>query len=385
MKTPPKASLFLFFIVCILCAIASEVILRLVLPVEPLSLATPMASVYGWAMPPFGRVKWRAGGEVFVERLNSEGFRDVEHELEKFRKRILFIGDSYTAGIGIKFENLYTRQLQEMLSDSIEIISMGIGGIGTDQELLILKHQGLAYQPDIVVLQFYTGNDPLNNLYDHLFASPNLAKPYFYIKNGELQQAPFTIRRDLKRILLDYRLVNSLNTIRHLVFDEVRVEARKANLEMDVFDALENLPELAVESDYSPYCLYLPSYSDSIRYAWQLTEALLVEMKKTVEAHHAIFMIFPALWQLDTFSAPIERTVQGRAFILYPERALRELRNICLRNGIVLLDIADEFRKACQVFGIEKYFIPGDNHWNAAGHALVAELLSRKFNSTVLF
>ena len=44
-----------------------------------------------------------------------------------------------------------------------EIINTGVVGWGNDQEYLFLIDEGLRYEPDIVLLAFYTGNDMTDN------------------------------------------------------------------------------------------------------------------------------------------------------------------------------------------------------------------------------
>ena len=43
------------------------------------------------------------------------------------------------------------------------MINLGVGGFGTLQELLVLEQEGLRFDPDLVILAFYFGNDVANN------------------------------------------------------------------------------------------------------------------------------------------------------------------------------------------------------------------------------
>ncbi len=95
-------------------------------------------------------------------RINSAGFRDVEHSLAKPRGcyRIVVLGDSITAGVGIEdLDAVFTRRLEGLLNDdgeavSFEVINLGVGGYHTLQEAETLLVSGLRYQPDHVVVAF---------------------------------------------------------------------------------------------------------------------------------------------------------------------------------------------------------------------------------------
>jgi hypothetical protein len=95
--------------------------------------------------------------------INSRGLRDREYSLLKPADtiRILVLGDSYTWGYGVGNKQVYTEVMEDELlkGTSCQVINCGVSGWGTDQQYLFLKNEGFAYQPDIVVLSFFFGND----------------------------------------------------------------------------------------------------------------------------------------------------------------------------------------------------------------------------------
>jgi GDSL-like Lipase/Acylhydrolase family len=129
---------------------------------------TPKAKLYGWALEPFQSYSSPNPdtGAPIAFASNSAGWRDVAHEIAKPAGvfRIVVIGDSVTCG-SVSLESLYTRQLERILRQTgmkSEIITIGVGGWSTDQELEALRLEGIRYQPDLVVIQF-NGNDPVGN------------------------------------------------------------------------------------------------------------------------------------------------------------------------------------------------------------------------------
>jgi hypothetical protein len=81
-----------------------------------------------------------------------------------------------------------------------EVINAGVAAYGTGQELLLLDKEGAKYEPDLVLLLFFVGNDVANNNYKLELWDGNLKlalKPYFNLeKDGSLRLIP--VRRRIR-------------------------------------------------------------------------------------------------------------------------------------------------------------------------------------------
>ena len=106
-------------------------------------------------------------------KYNSRGLRgkrDFPYTKNKNKVRILILGDSFTFGDEVSDDETYSARLQAMLPHT-EIINMGVHGYGHDQMLILLKEEGIKYQPDIVILGFlaldmskiYSNSETLRN------------------------------------------------------------------------------------------------------------------------------------------------------------------------------------------------------------------------------
>src|SRR4029453_9640120 len=119
---------------------------------------------------------------------NSNGFRgkkDFAYTKNKEKLRILTLGDSFTFGDEVSDDETYSSYLQEMLPHT-EVINMGVHGYGHDQMLILLKEEGVKYEPDIVILGFLSLDMSRN-----LLEFRDFAKPRFVLERGELNsQAP---------------------------------------------------------------------------------------------------------------------------------------------------------------------------------------------------
>lgn len=152
---------------------AGEAILRTWAPVSLVTIGhrfNANAARYGWGFDPHETIvipdpdTWA----VYVDHTNAAGWRDRDHARAKTPGvfRVLVLGDSITYGAIVGLEDLFTRALERVLRErgyAVEVISIGLGGWGTDQELEALRLEGLSYAPDVVVLE-YTSNDPGDNL-----------------------------------------------------------------------------------------------------------------------------------------------------------------------------------------------------------------------------
>jgi hypothetical protein len=91
---------------------------------------------------------------------NSLGYRDLERSLEKPAgvERIVVLGDSFTWGAGVDFDDAYPQRIERALSRrpgrSAEVVNLALPGFKTDDELAVLEKQGFAYAPDLVLLGY---------------------------------------------------------------------------------------------------------------------------------------------------------------------------------------------------------------------------------------
>src|SRR6185295_8006416 len=149
--------------------------------------------VLGWALRP-GAGAWETEEGVAWSKINSHGFRDRERSVAKPPGvyRVAVLGDSFTEARQVDMDKTFTALAEQELNrrhclgnNQVEVLNFGVPGFGTGQELLELRDRVWQFNPDMIVLQFYAGNDMFNN-YRALNSSPELA-PYFLLKNGKLE------------------------------------------------------------------------------------------------------------------------------------------------------------------------------------------------------
>ncbi|MFT4538199.1 MAG: hypothetical protein ACI841_004482 [Planctomycetota bacterium] len=109
--------------------------------------------------------KYGQGYEVVI---NSHGMRDEEpRNLDPLTSScIAAIGDSFTFGHQVENQDVWNRRLEQMLDENglaserpVDVLNFGVSGYCTLDELAVLKHKGLAWKPDLVIVAYYL-NDP---------------------------------------------------------------------------------------------------------------------------------------------------------------------------------------------------------------------------------
>ncbi len=95
----------------------------------------------------------------FNRTINSEGFSDIEHEIQKDENefRIMAIGDSFTEGDGADKDSTWLKFLeyrlkQHPLKRNIDFINAGVCGSDPLFGFVLLKERLYKYNPDLLVL-----------------------------------------------------------------------------------------------------------------------------------------------------------------------------------------------------------------------------------------
>jgi hypothetical protein len=127
----------------------------------------------------------------FSITLNSRGDRDRNHSTHRTTEapRVVMLGDSFLWGHGVRDGDRISDRLPDLLrgpsaqSHAPEVINLAVSGYGTDQEALKYWTKGRQFQPDAVVLGFYSGNDTIENSLSKCWNCP---KPRLVLRSGKL-------------------------------------------------------------------------------------------------------------------------------------------------------------------------------------------------------
>jgi len=111
---------------------------------------------------------------VWWFRINHQGMRadrDYSYAKEPGVKRIISLGDSYTVGFEVANDQTFSSVLEKELNAAgvrVEVLNAGVSGFGNAEQCLYLERELMKYQPDLVLVSFYS-NDLDDNVRSGLF------------------------------------------------------------------------------------------------------------------------------------------------------------------------------------------------------------------------
>lgn len=345
----------------------------------------------GAAHRPGAQGLWTKEGRAFV-RINSHGFRDKERTYKKPSNtyRIAVLGDSYAEALQVSEDKTFWSVLERKLSScgslkgkNVEVLNFGVSGYGTGRELIQLRQKVWKYSPDLVLLAFLTGNDIRNNLRE---LEKEDSIPYFVYDDGNMtidasfrniaQKGSQSIFSKIKNKLSDHsRIFQVINEVRKRVRDSQQLNKQQADAAQKTND------EIGLDNN-----IYLAPKTKPWKRAWDVTEALIIQMRNDIKKKNADFMIVtltngmqvhPDKKAREEFTAKL-----GVKDLLYPDLRIKQLGET---NGIDVFNLVQPFQAYAKKHKVKLHGFDdsGGGHWNEKGHKLAGQLISDKLCSTL--
>jgi len=356
--------------------LATEVTLRILGTAYPLPYL-PDVNVGSRLRPGFSA--WFSKEGLAHVQINRAGFRDREHELEKPANtfRIAVLGDSFAEAVQVSLQDTFWSVLERRLAAApqfagkdVEVLNFGISGHGTAQQLQMLRHYALSYEPDIVLLAFFAGNDVRNNSPQ---LEPDDVRPFFLIDDAQLKLDDSFLRHP------DFIKANSGLT-------QIKVAAINASRVLQVVNEWKNRP--APPAKGASYFeagvddrVFVEPVEPEWQSAWDVTDALIAEINQVARQHDARLVVATVTQAIQLHPDADVRSQfandLGVPDLFYPERRIEALGKDHDFDVVALsrpmLDAATRDRKFFH--GFEGNGL-GTGHWNPAGHRLAAELIA---------
>ena len=270
---------------------------------------------------------------------NAFGFRDREWSLKKpaGTVRILVIGDSFTFGNNNLVDDIYPTVVETMLrerfGDRVEVLNASAGGWDLDNEAAFFQHEGIQYEPDIVVIGFF-----LNDLLQPRVLQSELIPGGRVEGRPELLRwVPYPVVRVLKRSAVMSYLRGALSPL---------IDGRDF-----VSDAVANDVDLERE----------PRLAQGRR----LFQEILASCRR-----NGITLLIASIPPVNLFWHP-----KGRVDVL------EDIEEFAEKNGVVFVDLAEPFW--AERDPVSHYGYPWDNHFIGSGHLLAARALYPSIASAV--
>jgi len=339
----------------------------------------------GHALIPNMTARWTHEGNGLVS-INSDGLRDRHYEINKPENtyRIVVLGDSFSEAIQLDADKTFWSEIERRLPNcgalagkKIEVINFGVGDYGTAQAYMTLKHQALKYQPDLVLLAIFTGNDLVNN--SQALSPGDRLSPFWQEINGQwqmnmdfkdsetYQRRDSWARRFVFSLINHSRLLQVLNEAKRVMVTQQPLTTQKS-------DQTDIIPALDFDVN-----LYQEPANAEWQQAWAATESLIAEINQVSEANQAEFIAI-------TLSNPPqvypdrqirEKLAQlGAENLFYPDQRLAQFGQ---NQGIEVITLAPIFQQQADQtttywHGFENTIL-GIGHWNEKGHQLAGEII----------
>ncbi len=183
------------------------------------------------------RNRWVPGSLRFGFPLNRDANYDTERALgPREGPLVVTVGDSFSQGV-VPYRFHYTTVAERALADDVpgvEVYNLGVGAIGPPEYELLLREQGLALDPDLVVVALFLGNDSEIHVKAH---------------GRGAALAPFFNRRSLRTTLVAKRL-QALRTESEVLAarrDDIEFSNQLYGTDAELFEAFPWLEDPTLE------------------------------------------------------------------------------------------------------------------------------------------
>jgi len=388
--------------------------------------ATPNPSIWEphpllgwWHRPHSGGMFYSDYNEFSAEvRINARGLRDREigYDNPTAALRILSLADSFGEALQVELADTYHKQLETQLMASldrpVEVLNAGVGGWGTDQEAIFYVAEGFRYNPDVVLLSFFVRNDVVNS-YGPLEIRRNggrQQKQFFSLTPTGALIAPSSDNDSAENIIHEESKSAELSTP---PVDKTRPLLNFADglwqysaLYRFMVPYLRDIPSVVQQLGPSgilggegviranhptipiPFFIYQTPPNAEFEAAWQLTEAIIKQLRDEVEQRGATLAVViisapeqlhATEWEAMLSRNPAMQTDQWD--LTYPNQRLSDFLTA---EAIPHLDLLPHFQQAIAHNPTTPLHFRHDQHWTPAGHALAAQTIHQFLLTEVL-
>lgn len=304
--------------------------------------------------------------------INSFGMRSPEPKTPKSAFRILMLGDSFTEGVGVNWEDSFGGSLQKILDKKgykTEVLSAGVLSHSPVLEWLFLQHNGGVLMPDLVLL-----NLDLSDFFDD----------YRYEKiadrnsDGEIiavpgSREPPTWRNKINYFCDWYRL----NTCTLLINFYVKFRRHVLGIRPDIIVGDIESDRFFVIRDNISKEKTLPHYQRTFSYIQKIEHSA-----KELNASF-ILVLYPYGFQVN------ENEWKGGRWLwhlddkpVYPLGYFQTMKDFSRRAKIPVIDTFYKFNasqnKSAQLANTTNapLFLPMDGHFTPRGYGLVSQAIA---------
>lgn len=292
-----------------------------------------------------------------VARTNSHGHRDDEVTLAKPSHvcRVLVLGDSFTVGANVTQQEAYPQVLERMLNQHfawpVEVINAAVGGWAPFQYAQYYEHYGRDFNPDLVFVGFFVGNDAFNQQ-----------------KNAEQGVTAVLGRRVTREAASSQVIGLKIWSYEHSHL--ARLVLNKRTLEIDrTRDTCQDLPDAYIELQRSRLRNHLKRDQKQNRLV-QNSLSQILRIKEQAEKDSSLLVVALLPDENQVNASLQEIIIDPEAFKTYDfEMPQSMLVDLFEEHHLDTIDLLPSFRDDARCLYMN------DTHWTPDGHRLAASVI----------
>jgi hypothetical protein len=269
------------------------------------------------------------------------------------------------------------------------VINAGVAAYSTDQELLFFRQEGKKYNPDLTIVMFYYNDVWYNNQLVYPYHRGH--KPLFVESKGRLllTHVPVPRREDKGADSQEERSTGISGVLNHWPLNRsylvkfIREKLAARGLFYKIATELKLLPPGDENTINIPgeYRVFERHYDASVQEAWNMTEALIIQLREETAAINSKLLIvyvphmvsiYPEEWG----DVKIKYGISDARWDI--DQPGLELQRVCQRNNVDFFNPTAVMRsEAPRVKNRgERLYYPRDQHWTSVGHKYMGNLLA---------
>jgi hypothetical protein len=315
-----------------------------------------------------------------IQFSNSRGFRDRERIFQRtgHGPRVVVLGDSFTYGAGVGYDETFVTLLERALQASfphVEMINLGVPGWDPPQEFYLLKEDGIRFAPDLVMLNLFVGNDIMRKRgYEMEQVVVVAGQGYFVHSNGNWPHDTFGPDRWYLYHNLSYLVHVGANRV-YGIWENAGLGSERRDGGRDRYGLLfktraQHLRYIDERSE-----IYVKQDTPLWRYHWDRTREVLQEIQEFLRARNIPFILvaIPDQVQVDRGLQQELLSMRGATMDSFDfQRPQRWLRVWCIQNAVRFIDLQPAFEADVHP---GRLYLGGDIHWSATGHTFAAQVM----------
>ena len=296
---------------------------------------------------------------------NNLGFKDKKIQNVNFKKHnILFIGDSFTEGVGVKYENTFVGVIDKKINSISKKHKILNAGVVSYSPIVILSKLNylinIKNYPISKVFVVLCNGD----IHDDLYRYNEINKDYVVSHNDFLNiKILVDINNFIKSNTITYQFIKRVTPLSNLFKDLKTDKPNYKNYDLKkVLSILNNKPDQKHITDKK-------EFDEWGKLGLKKSKNYILQIKKLLSEKNidlTLIYLEEPIFMLNSINSDFYKNFWG---------------DIAFENNIDFIFISDFHKNETDKFKIYKeLFFIGDNHFNDKGNKIVAKEIMRKSN-----